>query len=92
MFSLILMNHTLLLASLERLHDRITKLEQGVNGVQLGTHNGNPHRQTHNNLHGNPVWHDDSHSNPPLHHSSAHAVASAHAVVVNTVAEEIVLL
>ena len=88
------MNHTLLLASLERLHDRITTLEKGVDGVHLGMHKGNPHRQAHNNSHGNPVRHEDSHGNPPIHQlhhfPAAHAVASAHAVVVNTVAEEIV--
>jgi hypothetical protein len=92
-FFYIYMNHTLLLASLERLHDRITTLEQGVNGVHLGVRNGNPHNRLHNNSHGNPGWQDDSHGNPPyeLHHiHAARDVVSAHTVVVNTVAEEIV--
>ena len=89
MFFCILMNHTLLLASLERLHDRITTLEKGVDGVHLGVRSVNPP-----NGHRIPMHHNPTHMshagmggygehNPPTHTRS-------HAVVVNTVAEEIV--
>ena len=76
------MDHTLLLASLERLHDRITTLEKGVGG-HLGTRHGNP-SSMHDKQH-NPIHHtrNESGRNPE------HTVA-AHAIVVDTVAEEIV--
>ena len=102
------MNHTLLLASLERLHDRITALEKGVDGVHLGARNENPPHSHHipinhhNHMHHNPT--KTSHAetrgyggrNPPSdarHHAvvvGAVSHAQSHAIVVDTVAEEIV--